>query len=62
MISKIALSVASAKTPEEIEFEKRLSLLKQQQEEQQGKDMWEDWCLKNRLIIQNQKNRGKFKT
>ena len=31
------------KTPEEIEFNKRLSLLKQQQEqEESSKDMWED--------------------
>ena len=31
------------KSPEEIEFEKRLSLLKQQQEEEKSsKDMWED--------------------
>tara|TARA_Y100001968_G_C19079356_1_gene582251 strand:+ start:271 stop:630 length:360 start_codon:yes stop_codon:yes gene_type:complete len=30
------------KTTEEIEFEKRLSLLKQQQEEKISKDMWED--------------------
>ena len=32
-----------SKSPEEIEFNKRLNLLKQQQEqEQQSKDMWED--------------------
>ena len=30
------------KSPEEIEFDKRLSLLKQQQEESSSKDMWED--------------------
>tara|TARA_B100000965_G_C19599160_1_gene761666 strand:+ start:5012 stop:5371 length:360 start_codon:yes stop_codon:yes gene_type:complete len=30
------------KTPEEIEFDKRLSLLKQQQEEKSSTDMWED--------------------
>tara|TARA_Y100001968_G_C19378159_1_gene728852 strand:- start:231 stop:590 length:360 start_codon:yes stop_codon:yes gene_type:complete len=30
------------KSPEEIEFDKRLSLLKQQQEEKTSKDMWED--------------------
>ena len=30
------------KSPEEIEFDKRLSLLKQQQEEKASKDMWED--------------------
>tara|TARA_B100000965_G_C19210478_1_gene591389 strand:+ start:61 stop:420 length:360 start_codon:yes stop_codon:yes gene_type:complete len=30
------------KSPEEIEFDKRLSLLKQQQEEKLSKDMWED--------------------
>ena len=30
------------KTPEEIEFDKRLSLLKQQQEDISSKDMWED--------------------
>ena len=30
------------KTPEEIEFDKRLSLLKQQQEDKSSKDMWED--------------------
>ena len=30
------------KTPDEIEFDKRLSLLKQQQEEKESKDMWED--------------------
>ena len=30
------------KSPEEIEFDKRLSLLKQQQEENVSKDMWED--------------------
>ena len=30
------------KSPEEIEFNKRLSLLKQQQEDKLSKDMWED--------------------
>tara|TARA_Y100001968_G_C19432276_1_gene757735 strand:+ start:186 stop:563 length:378 start_codon:yes stop_codon:yes gene_type:complete len=30
------------KSPEEIEFNKRLGLLKQQQEEKASKDMWED--------------------
>ncbi len=30
------------KTPEEIEFDRRLNLLKQQQEEKSSKDMWED--------------------
>ena len=30
------------KSPEEIEFDKRLSLLKKQQEEQKNTDMWED--------------------
>ena len=30
------------KTPEEIEFDRRLDLLKQQQEEQSSRDMWED--------------------
>ena len=30
------------KTTEEIEFDKRLNLLKQQQEEKSSKDMWED--------------------
>ena len=30
------------KSPEEIEFDKRLSHLKQQQEEKSNKDMWED--------------------
>ena len=30
------------KSPEEIEFDKRLSLLKQQQEEKTSNDMWED--------------------
>tara|TARA_Y100001968_G_scaffold265679_1_gene254937 strand:- start:915 stop:1274 length:360 start_codon:yes stop_codon:yes gene_type:complete len=30
------------KSPDEIEFDKRLSLLKQQQEEKSSKDMWED--------------------
>ena len=30
------------KSPEELEFDKRLSLLKQQQEDKSGKDMWED--------------------
>tara|TARA_Y100001968_G_scaffold44335_1_gene34469 strand:+ start:1669 stop:2028 length:360 start_codon:yes stop_codon:yes gene_type:complete len=30
------------KSPEEIEFEKRISLLKQQQEEKSSKDMWDD--------------------
>tara|TARA_Y100001968_G_C19394812_1_gene737642 strand:- start:564 stop:929 length:366 start_codon:yes stop_codon:yes gene_type:complete len=33
---------AEMKNPEELEFEKRLSLLKQQQEEKSSKDMWED--------------------
>ena len=28
------------KSPEEIEFDRRLGLLKQQQEEQSSKDMW----------------------
>ena len=31
---------AEQKSPEEIEFERRLGLLKQQQEEQASKDMW----------------------
>jgi len=31
-----------SKSPEEIEFDKRISLLKQQQEEKTSKDMWED--------------------
>ena len=31
---------AELKSPEEIEFDKRLSLLKQQQEEKSSKDMW----------------------
>ena len=31
-----------SKSPEEQEFEKRISLLKQQQEEKTSKDMWED--------------------
>ena len=31
---------AEQKTPEEIEFDRRLGLLKQQQEEQLNKDMW----------------------
>ena len=31
-----------SKSPEEIEFDKRLNLLKQQQEEKASKDMWED--------------------
>ena len=35
-------SKSDSKSPEEIEFNKRLSLLKQQQEEQSSKDMWED--------------------
>ena len=35
-------SKVQLKTPEEIEFDKRLSLLKQQQEEKLSKDMWED--------------------
>ena len=30
------------KTPEEIEFDKRISLLKQQKDETSSKDMWED--------------------
>ena len=30
------------KTQEELEFDKRLSLLKQQQEDKSNKDMWED--------------------
>jgi len=30
------------KSPEEIEFDKRLNLLKQQKEEKSSKDMWED--------------------
>ena len=30
------------KNPDEIEFDKRLSLLKKQQEEKASKDMWED--------------------
>ena len=30
------------KSPEEIEFNRRLALLKQQQEEKASKDMWED--------------------
>jgi len=30
------------RSPEEIEFDKRLSLLKQQQEEKSSNDMWED--------------------
>ena len=30
------------KTQEEIEFDKRISLLKQQQEDKSSKDMWED--------------------
>ena len=30
------------KSPEEIEFNRRLDLLKQQQEEKSSKDMWED--------------------
>ena len=32
----------AAKSPEELEFDKRISLLKQQQEEKPSKDMWED--------------------
>ena len=35
-------SKVELKSPEEIEFNKRLSLLKQQQEEKASKDMWED--------------------
>ena len=35
-------SKADLKSPEEIEFDKRLSLLKQQQEESSIKDMWGD--------------------
>ena len=35
-------SKVQLKTHEEIEFDKRLSLLKQQQEEKLSKDMWED--------------------
>ena len=31
-----------ARTPEEIEFNRRLGLLKQQQEEKKSKDMWDD--------------------
>ena len=31
-----------SKSPEELEFDKRLSLLKQQQEEKPSNDMWED--------------------
>ena len=31
-----------SKSPEEIEFDKRLSLLKQQQEDKSTNDMWED--------------------
>ena len=31
-----------SKSPEEIEFDRRLSLLKQQQEEKSSNDMWED--------------------
>tara|TARA_Y100001968_G_C19202316_1_gene640592 strand:+ start:346 stop:705 length:360 start_codon:yes stop_codon:yes gene_type:complete len=30
------------KSPEELEFDKRLTLLKQQQEEKSSNDMWED--------------------
>ena len=33
---------AEQKSPEEIEFNRRLDLLKQQQEEKSSKDMWED--------------------
>tara|TARA_X000000368_G_C22527937_1_gene492159 strand:+ start:189 stop:542 length:354 start_codon:yes stop_codon:yes gene_type:complete len=33
-------SIEDLKSPEEIEFDKRLSLLKQQQEEKKSKDMW----------------------
>tara|TARA_Y100001968_G_scaffold40095_1_gene30483 strand:- start:4719 stop:5072 length:354 start_codon:yes stop_codon:yes gene_type:complete len=33
-------SKADKKSPEEIEFDRRLGLLKQQQEEQTSKDMW----------------------
>ena len=32
----------ASKSPEEIEFDNRISLLKQQQEEKPSKDMWED--------------------
>ena len=35
-------SADEIKSPEELEFDKRLSLLKQQQEEKTSKDMWED--------------------
>ena len=31
-----------ARTPDEIEFNRRLDLLKQQQEEKSSKDMWDD--------------------
>tara|TARA_Y100001968_G_scaffold252382_1_gene237844 strand:+ start:822 stop:1181 length:360 start_codon:yes stop_codon:yes gene_type:complete len=31
-----------SKSPEEIEFDRRLNLLKQQQEEKSNKDMWDD--------------------
>ena len=31
-----------ARSPEEIEFNRRLALLKQQQEEKKSKDMWDD--------------------
>tara|TARA_Y100001968_G_scaffold297333_1_gene306186 strand:- start:824 stop:1183 length:360 start_codon:yes stop_codon:yes gene_type:complete len=31
-----------ARTPDEIEFNRRLGLLKQQQEEKSSKDMWDD--------------------
>tara|TARA_B100001250_G_C19574014_1_gene688930 strand:+ start:371 stop:730 length:360 start_codon:yes stop_codon:yes gene_type:complete len=31
-----------SRSPEEIEFDKRLSLLKQQQEDKSSNDMWED--------------------
>ena len=33
---------ADLKSPEEIEFDKRLNLLKQQQDEKSNNDMWED--------------------
>ena len=33
---------ADLKSPEEIEFNRRLDLLKQQQEEKASKDMWDD--------------------
>ena len=31
-----------SKSPEEVEFDRRLSLLKQQQEDKSSEDMWED--------------------